>query len=129
VIIIVVESGEESFSMLNYSQLDPEACEFVSVAAVEEIQAGERLFIEIDNNYIVVFNISGDYYAIADLCSHDDGPLGDGEVEEHDIICPRHGARFDLRSGKALTFPAVEDIPAYPVRVKKGDIQIGIPKD
>ena len=113
---------------VNYTQIDPEKIEFVPVAEVEDLPNGERLFLEIDDFNIVVFNIAGDLYAIADICSHDDGPLGDGELESgHSIVCPRHGARFDIRSGKALTLPAVIDIPAYPVRVIEGQIEVGIP--
>ena len=114
--------------MINYNQIDPDQCEYFEVCSVNELPSGERLFIEIGEEYIVLFNVGGDYYAIADLCSHDDGPLGDGEVSDHVIACPRHGARFDLRSGKALTLPAVENIPAYPVRIRDSDIEIGIPK-
>jgi 3-phenylpropionate/trans-cinnamate dioxygenase ferredoxin subunit len=114
---------------MNYTQIDPDQCEFYKVADVEEIPNGERLFVEISDDYIVIFNIAGEYYAIADVCSHDDGPLGDGEVDGLAIACPRHGAKFDLRNGKALTFPAVEDIPAYPLRVQNGKIEIGIPKE
>ena len=69
----------------------------------------------------------GEFYAIADLCSHDDGPLGDGDLEDHEIICPRHGARFDVRTGKVLSLPAVEDISAYPVRCIDGKIEVGVP--
>jgi len=75
----------------------------------------------------VIFNIAGEYYAIADLCSHDDGPLGDGELEGFDINCPRHGAKFDVRTGDVLSLPAIVDIPAYPVRVRDGQIEIGLP--
>jgi 3-phenylpropionate/trans-cinnamate dioxygenase ferredoxin subunit len=113
---------------LNYTQLDPEKCEFVIAADVDELPNGERLFLEVDEQYIVLFNIADNYFAIGDVCSHDDGPLGDGELETYQVICPRHGARFDVRSGEALTPPAVEDIPAYPVRVRDGHIEIGIPK-
>jgi 3-phenylpropionate/trans-cinnamate dioxygenase ferredoxin subunit len=114
--------------MFNYSQLDESECEFYAVAAVEELPNGERLFVAVDEDYIVVFNLAGHYYAIADLCSHDDGPLGEGEIIDDSIACPRHGARFDLRTGKALTLPAVEDIPAYPVRIRAGQIEVGFPK-
>jgi len=113
--------------MFNYTQLDPEKCEFVAIAGVDEIPNGERLFIEVDDGFVVVFNIAGDYYAIADLCSHDDGPLGDGEIENYQVACPRHGARFDVRTGEAVTLPAVEGIPAYPVRVIEGQIEVGFP--
>ena len=113
---------------MNYTQLDPSQCEFYEVAGVNDVPNGERLFLEIGSEYIVLFNIAGVFYAIGDICSHDDGPLGDGEVDGHEVVCPRHGARFDLRNGKALTLPAVEDIPAFPVKVQDGKIEIGIPR-
>ena len=114
-------------TLYNYNTLDPSQCEFVGVAQASELPNGERLFLEIDEQSIVVFNIGGQYYAIADLCSHDDGPLGDGEISGMEVICPRHGARFDLRTGKVLSLPAIVDIPAYPVRVQNGEVQIGLP--
>ena len=114
--------------MFNYTQYDPAQCEFIPVAAVEDLPNGERMFIEIDHETIVIFNIAGQYFAIADVCSHDSGPVGDGDLEDNfQISCPRHGGRFDVRSGKAVMFPAVEDIPAYPVRVVAGELQIGLP--
>ena len=114
---------------MNYTTLDPSECEFYEIATVDDLPNGERLFIEIDENFLVVFNIAGHFYAIEDLCSHDDGPLGDGDLEGHEVVCPRHGARFDVRSGKALTLPAVEDISAYPVRLRDDKIDVGLPKD
>ena len=113
--------------MYNYSVLDPEQCEYIPVARVEEVPNGDRLFVEIDDRSIVVFNIAGGYFAIADICSHDDGPLGEGELEGFEVICPRHGARFDVRNGKVLSLPAFIDIPAYPVRIMDGQIEIGVP--
>ncbi len=115
--------------MYNYTTLPPEACDFVTVAESGELPEGERLFVEIDDLPIVVFRIAGMLFAIADTCSHDDGPLGDGDLEGYEIICPRHGARFDVRTGKALSLPAVVDIPAYPVREGNGQIEVGIPRD
>ena len=112
---------------MNYNTLDPSECEFYEIAAVDDLPNGERLFVEIGENYLVVFNIAGEFYAIADLCSHDDGPLGDGDLEDHEIICPRHGARFDVRTGKVLSLPALEDISAYPVRCIDGKIEVGVP--
>jgi 3-phenylpropionate/trans-cinnamate dioxygenase ferredoxin subunit len=114
---------------MNYTTLDPSECDFYEIAAVGDLPNGERLFVEIGEYYLVVFNIAGQYFAIEDLCSHDDGPLGDGDLEDHEIICPRHGARFDVQTGKALTLPAVEDIPAYPVRVVADKIEVGMPKE
>ncbi len=113
--------------MYNYNQIDPEQCEFVEIAEQSELTNGERLFVEVDEQPIVVFNIAGEFFAIGDVCSHDDGPLGDGDLDGMEIACPRHGARFDLRTGKVLSLPAVVDIPAYPVRVSEGKIYLGVP--
>ncbi len=113
--------------MFNYRQIDTANVEYYPIAPVSALPPGERLFIEIGERYIVIFNIAGEFYAIGDVCSHDEGPVGDGELEGTDVICPRHGARFDVRSGKVLSLPAVVDIPAYPVRVVDDEIQIGVP--
>lgn len=114
--------------MYGYTHLDPKNCEFITIAPVDVLGSGDRLFVEIDGNPIVVFNIAGQYYAIADVCSHDDAPLGDGRLMEYEITCPRHGARFDVRNGEALALPAVVDIPVYPVRIEDELIQIGLPR-
>lgn len=99
---------------------------FYQIVRIEELLNGERLFIEISNQAIVLFNIAGSFFAIADVCSHDNGPLGDGEIEDHQIICPRHGARFDIRDGSVVSLPAVKAISAYPVRIENGFIEIGV---
>jgi 3-phenylpropionate/trans-cinnamate dioxygenase ferredoxin subunit len=113
--------------MYNFKELDEANIEFIPVASVEELKEGERLIIEIDEKPIVILNIANHYYAIADVCSHDDGPVGEGNLEGFEIICPRHGARFDVRTGKVLALPAFVDIPAYPVRLVGDQIEIGIP--
>jgi len=115
--------------MFNYRQLGDDQLEYVTVASTDEIGNGERLIFDVAGDLIAVFNIAGRYYAIADMCSHDDGPVAEGEVGGKEIECPRHGARFNLETGKALTLPAVVDIPAYPVRVVGDEIQIGIPME
>ncbi len=113
--------------MYNYNTFDESKVEFIAVATVDEIPNGERLFIDIDRQPVVVFNIAGQYFAIADVCSHDDGPVGEGELHGYEINCPRHGAAFDVRSGKVLSLPAIVDIPAYPVRVVDGEVLVGMP--
>ena len=111
----------------NYSTLDKAQLAFFEIAPASELPPGERLFVDLEGQMIVIFNIGGGYFAIADVCSHDDGPVAEGEVVGMEIECPRHGAHFDLQTGKALTLPAVVDIPSYPVRVVDGEIQIGLP--
>lgn len=113
--------------MFNYNELPEDQVEFIPVATEDELPNGERIFLEIDGQPLAVFNIAGRYFAIADVCSHDDGPVAEGEIEEEVIECPRHGAHFDLGSGKALSLPAVVDIPAFPVRVVDGEVLIGLP--
>jgi len=71
--------------MMNYTTFDSSACEFYEVATTDDLPNGERLFVEIGENYLVVFNIAGQFYAIEDLCSHDDGPLGDGDLDDHGL--------------------------------------------
>ena len=115
--------------MFNYIATSAETCEFYDIAPAEELDNGQRLFLEIGEKPIVVFKIAGELFAIGDVCSHDDGPLGDGEISNYTITCPRHGGEFDIRTGKATMLPAVQDIPAYPVRVEAGRIHVGIPKE
>ncbi|MCS7009949.1 MAG: non-heme iron oxygenase ferredoxin subunit, partial [Anaerolineales bacterium] len=98
--------------MLNYTEYEDSQVEFFEIVPISELPPGERLFLELNGRPIVMFNIAGQLYAIGDVCSHDEGPLGDGELEGYLIVCPRHGARFDIRTGKAVLLPAVEDIPA-----------------
>ena len=114
--------------MFNYTILEESKLEFFEIGEAN-LPNGERLFVEIDGKPIVVFNIAGKYFAIGDVCSHDDGPLGDGFLEENNIVCPRHGAEFDVRTGKAVQMPAVIDIPAYPVKIVDGNILLGIPRE
>ncbi len=115
--------------MFNYTALNPAKVEFLQIAPADQLPNGERLYVEVGGKPIVVFNLAGKLFAIGDVCSHDNGPVGDGEIEENEIICPRHGGRFDIRTGKATSLPAVVDIPSYPVRVVEGMIEIGVPKD
>jgi 3-phenylpropionate/trans-cinnamate dioxygenase ferredoxin subunit len=115
--------------MFNYTTLDESKAEFLDIAPASELPNGERLFVEMEGKSLVIFNIAGQFFAIADICTHDDGPLGDGDLEGYNIVCPRHGAEFDVRTGKVMQMPAVVDVPAYPVRVVDGMIQVGIPKE
>lgn len=115
--------------MFNFHRLEGDQVEYVTVASIDELTEGERLIFEIGDLPLALFNLSGQYYAIADLCSHDDGPVAEGELQGLEIVCPRHGARFNLETGEALTLPAVVDIAAYPVRVVGDEIQIGIPME
>ena len=98
--------------------------DWITVARVDQLVAGTRQIVDIDGSQIVVFNLEGKYYAIEDVCTHDGGQLTGGEVEGDQIICPRHGARFCIRTGAALTAPAYEPTATFPVRIEKDEIQV-----
>ncbi len=97
---------------------------FVRVASTSEIRPGEKKIVEVDGLLVVVINLGGEYYAIEDVCTHDGGPLGEGKLEDGQIICPRHGSRFDVRTGAALPLPAFEPAPTFDVRVEGDDILV-----
>lgn len=101
---------------------------FVAVARVEELPPGTRLHYEFEEETVIVLNVDGEFFGIADLCTHDGGPLEDGEVCDHQIECPRHGARFDLRSGRVTRLPATDPIPTYRVEVRDGMIYVEEPE-
>jgi len=99
---------------------------YFKIAKAVDLPNGERLFFELDGKPIVLFSLNGEYLAIEDVCTHDQGPVGEGELDGEQIICPRHGARFDIRTGKVLSFPAVTDLKVYKVRVKDEYIEVSL---
>ena len=102
--------------------------DFVRVAATEDLPPGERLLVELEGIRIALFNLDGEFYAIEDVCTHDGGPLVEGEIlDGGQVECPRHGARFDIRIGEALSMPAFEPTPSYDVQVDGGDIYVEKP--
>ena len=96
----------------------------MTVARATELAPGARRVVDVDGAQIAVFNLGGRYYAIADVCTHDAGQLTGGTVEGDEIVCPRHGARFCIRTGEALTAPAYEPTDTFPVRVEGGKVQV-----
>lgn len=102
---------------------------FVKVANVDDLPPGARLWHEFEFETVIVFNVNGRFYAIADVCSHDGGPLEDGELDGYAVECPRHGACFDIRSGQALSMPATNPIPSYAVKVEDGQIFVESPDE
>lgn len=109
--------------------------DWIEVAAVAEFGAGQTRVVEHDDIRIAVFNLNGEYFAMEDVCSHDGSPLlGCGlEPEElldgEEIICPRHGARFSIRTGEALTPPAYEPVSTFEVRVDNGMVKLKANRD
>jgi len=97
---------------------------FVTVAKVGEIEPGTVKVVRVDDVPIGVANVDGEFYAFADVCTHDDGPVAEGELDGYQIECPRHGARFDIRTGVVKLLPAVVPIPVYPLQVVGDEIQV-----
>ena len=101
----------------------------VEVAPLAELPPGSMRLVEIDPSLSIgVFNCGGSLYALEDRCSHDDGPLceGDWDAEECVAVCPRHGSSFDLRSGRPLTLPAYLPVRTFPVRVEDGVVVVAV---
>jgi 3-phenylpropionate/trans-cinnamate dioxygenase ferredoxin subunit len=98
--------------------------DWITVAKVGELVPGSFRKVDADGAQVVVFNLGGEYFAIEDVCTHDGGALTGGAVEGEEIVCPRHGARFCIRTGAALTAPAYEPVATLPVRVENGVIQV-----
>jgi 3-phenylpropionate/trans-cinnamate dioxygenase ferredoxin subunit len=101
--------------------------DFVKVAAVSDLPPGERLFHDFEDITVTIFNVDGEFFCIEDVCTHDGGPLGDGNLFDHCIECPRHGALFDIRDGSVLSMPAVVPVPTYEVKVEGEDILVASP--
>jgi len=101
-----------------------------TVCRADELAEGETRLVELDGRKIGVFRCDdGSLVAIEDRCSHDDGPLCEGDFEPADCvaICPRHGSRFDVRTGRALTLPAYIPVDTFDVRVVDGEVRVVVP--
>ncbi len=100
--------------------------EWIDVTEFDQLPSGSCKVVSTTAGDIAVFNLAGEFYAIEDLCTHDGGELASGRCDGDQIICPRHGARFCIRTGKSLTPPAYEDVESFPVRIDNGIIQVDI---
>ena len=96
------------------------------LAATSDIPPGKVGVYEVDGRQIAICNVDGTFYAIDDVCTHDGGSLDQGELEGIEIECPRHGALFDVTTGRAITLPAVLPVKTYPVHVDGDDIKVDL---
>ena len=101
---------------------------WIEVSPVEDLPPGEVKLVHAGQISVGVYNLDGEFYAIEDRCSHDDGPLceGDFDLEEGYAVCPRHGAHIDIRSGRPLTLPAVLPVETFPTRVENGMVEVDL---
>jgi 3-phenylpropionate/trans-cinnamate dioxygenase ferredoxin subunit len=98
--------------------------DFVRVAEVGALSDPGKELVEVDDRLIALFYVDGEYFALDDVCTHDGGPLVDGDLENHTIACPRHGAQFDIRTGKALCLPATKATAAHEVKIEDGGVWV-----
>ena len=98
--------------------------DWIPVCPVSDLPPGAHRVVDVDGVQVAVFNLQGQLYAIEDVCTHDGGILTGGPVEGDEIVCPRHGARFSIRTGAALSPPAFEPTATFPLRVEDGIVQV-----
>lgn len=103
--------------------------EFVRVAGVSDVPDPGKQLLEVDDRLVVLFHVGGEFFCIDDVCTHDDGPLSEGRLADHTIACPRHGAKFDIRNGRALTMPATEPTAVHAVKVEGDDVFVKVNDD
>lgn len=99
---------------------------FVRAAKLSDIPPGHVKVMEVGYEDVALCNVDGQIYALADRCTHDDGPLGEGELHDGQIECPRHGARFSVRTGEALSLPAIVGVPTFEVKIEGDDIFVDV---
>jgi 3-phenylpropionate/trans-cinnamate dioxygenase ferredoxin subunit len=100
--------------------------EFVCVASVQDVPDPGRMLVEVDDRMIALFHVGGKFYAIDDVCTHDGGPLAEGQLEGFAIACPRHGAKFDIRDGRVLSMPATQPTVAHEVKIEGNDVFVRV---
>jgi len=98
--------------------------EFIKVASTSDLAPGDKMLDEYQGTPVGLFNIDGEFFAIYDVCTHDGGPLVEGELHGDVIVCPRHGARFDVKTGAVRTLPAYAPVPTYQVKTEGDEILI-----
>ena len=101
--------------------------EFVKVAEAGSLKPGEKKLVRVADERILLCNYEGNYYAVSNTCTHENGVLSRGLLHRYEVACPLHGASFDVRTGKVLTPPAMEALTVYAVKIEGDDILIGPP--
>jgi 3-phenylpropionate/trans-cinnamate dioxygenase ferredoxin subunit len=108
--------------------MDPDVA-FVPVCKATDLAEPGRMLVEVDQRLVALFRVQGQFFAIDDVCTHDGGPLADGALDGYTIACPRHGAKFDIRDGRALSMPATHNTVAHEVKVLGDQVLIRLRDD
>jgi 3-phenylpropionate/trans-cinnamate dioxygenase ferredoxin subunit len=98
--------------------------DWINVIDQNALAEGEHIVVDVDGTDVAVFKIEGQFYAIEDVCTHDGAEIASGKLEGCEIICPRHGARFCVKTGEVKAPPAYEDIETFPLRIENGTVQV-----
>lgn len=96
--------------------------EFIPVCRASDIPDPGKRTVVVQDRIVVVFRVDNEFFCLDDVCTHDGGPLGEGTLQNHSITCPRHGARFDIRTGQVLCMPATEPTTAHDVKVQEDQV-------
>ena len=106
-----------------------EADGFVRVCGVSDVPDPGKILVEAGGRTLALYHVCGQFWATDDRCTHDGGQLANGRLESYTIICPRHGARFDIRTGEALSLPASVDLAVHEVKVEENDVLVRVSED
>lgn len=98
--------------------------DYIPVASLSELTAAGKLCVEVDDRFVVLVQLGNDIFCLDDVCTHDGGTLGEGPLEDNCLVCPRHGAKFDVRTGDAVAMPATEPTVIHDVKVDGNQIFI-----
>ena len=100
--------------------------DFLFAARASAVPDPGKLLVEVDDRLVALFHVNGQFFALDDVCTHDGGPLAEGELDDHAIACPRHGAKFDIRDGRVLSMPATQPTKSHQVRVEGDNVLVKI---
>lgn len=98
--------------------------EWIDVCAESELAENENIIVDVDGTDVAIFKLDGQFYAIEDVCTHDGAEIASGELEGDEIVCPRHGARFCVKTGEVKCAPAYENVETFPVQIAAGRVQV-----
>jgi 3-phenylpropionate/trans-cinnamate dioxygenase ferredoxin subunit len=100
--------------------------DFLRVAGVDEIPVGTMKSFKVEHQRLAIARTADGFFAVADECSHDAAPISDGEIDDNEVVCERHGARFDLKTGSVTAPPAIVPIDTFPLKIDGNDILVKI---